>query len=98
MLDDRYHRSNLGDVTDRADAPIEDAVAHDGARAPDRQRAAESRAQRSSTSGARWIEERAGADLDQLGRSIENQSAFGTLVHKLLASLDMADEIGERQR
>jgi cobaltochelatase CobT len=39
-----------------------------------------------------WIEERAGADLDQLSRSVENQRDFGRLVHKLLASLEMADE------
>src|SRR5262249_41495561 len=27
MLEDRYHRGNYHDVTDRADAPLEDAVA-----------------------------------------------------------------------
>jgi cobaltochelatase CobT len=91
MLDDRYHRSNLGDVSDRADAPIEDAVAMivrerlTGSAPP-------KDARKVVDLWRSWIEERAGADLDQLGRSIENQRDFGRLVHKLLASLEMADE------
>ena len=27
MLEDRYHRGNYGEVSDKADAPLEDAVA-----------------------------------------------------------------------
>ncbi|MEA2840878.1 MAG: cobaltochelatase CobT [Methylobacteriaceae bacterium] len=91
MLDDRYHRSNLGDVTDRSDAPLEDAVAMmvrerlTGSAPP-------KDARKVVDLWRSWIEERAGADLDQLSRSVENQRDFGKLVHKLLASLDMADE------
>jgi cobaltochelatase CobT len=91
MLDDRYHRSNLGDVSERADAPIEDAVAMmvrerlTGSAPP-------KDARKVVDLWRSWIEERAGADLDQLSRSVENQRDFGRLVHKLLASLDMADE------
>jgi cobaltochelatase CobT len=91
MLDDRYHRSNLGDVTDRSDAPIEDAVAMmvrerlTGSAPP-------KDARKVVDLWRSWIEERAGGDLDQLSRSVENQRDFGRLVHKLLASLDMADE------
>jgi cobaltochelatase CobT len=91
MLDDRYHRSNLGEVTDRADAPIEDAVAMmvrerlTGSAPP-------KDARKVVDLWRSWIEERAGADLDQLSRSVENQRDFGRLVHKLLASLEMADE------
>jgi cobaltochelatase CobT len=91
MLDDRYHRSNLGDVTDRSDAPLEDAVAMmvrerlTGSAPP-------KDARKVVDLWRSWIEERAGADLDQLSRSVENQRDFGRLVHKLLASLDMADE------
>jgi cobaltochelatase CobT len=91
MLEDRYHRSNLGDVTDRADAPLEDAVAMmvrerlTGSAPP-------KDARKVVDLWRSWIEERAGKDLDQLGRSIENQRDFGRLVQKLLASLDMADE------
>jgi cobaltochelatase CobT len=91
MLEDRYHRSNLGDVTDRSDAPIDEAVAMivrerlTGSAPP-------KDARKVVDLWRSWIEERAGGDLDQLSRSIENQRDFGRLVHKLLASLDMADE------
>src|SRR5947209_7217471 len=91
MLEDRYHRSNLGEVTERADAPIEDAVAMlvrerlTGSAPP-------KDARKVVDLWRSWVEERAGADLDQLSRSMENQRDFGRLVHKLLASLDMADE------
>ena len=41
MLEDRYHRGGkYEDITDRADAPLEDARRPDGARAPDRRQAA----------------------------------------------------------
>jgi cobaltochelatase CobT len=91
MLDDRYHRSNLGNVSDRSDAPIEDAVAMmvrerlTGSAPP-------KDARKVVDLWRTWIEERAGSDLDELSRSLENQRDFGKLVHKLLASLDMADE------
>jgi cobaltochelatase CobT len=91
MLDDRYHRGKLGEVTERADAPIEDAVAMlvrerlTGSAPP-------KDARKVVDLWRSWVEERAGADLDQLSRSMENQRDFGRLVHKLLASLDMADE------
>jgi cobaltochelatase CobT len=91
MLEDRYHLSNLGDVSERSEAPIEDAVAMmvrerlTGSAPP-------KDARKVVDLWRSWIEERAGADLDQLGRSLENQKDFGKLVHKLLASLDMADE------
>ncbi len=91
MLDDRYHRSNLGEVSDRSDAPIEDAIAMivrerlTGSAPP-------KAARKVVDLWRTWIEERAGGDLDQLSRSMENQKDFGKLVHKLLASLDMADD------
>ncbi len=91
MLEDRYHRGNYAEITDRADAPLEDAVALmvrerlTGLQPPE--------AGRKIVSLWRdWIEERAGADLDQLDGVIENQRAFARSIQKLLASLDMADE------
>jgi cobaltochelatase CobT len=90
MLDDRYHRGNYAEITDRADAPIEDAVAL---------MVRERLTGRAPPTAARalvdlwrpWIEERAGGDLDRLGASLEDQRAFGRSVHKLLTALDMAD-------
>ncbi len=90
MLDDRYHRGKFAEVTDRADAPLEDAVAL---------MVRERLTGREPPAAAKaivdlwrpWVEERAGGDLDRLPASLENQRVFGRAVHKLLAALDMGD-------
>ncbi len=90
MLEDRYHRGNYADITDRADAPFEDAVALI-ARERLTGQAPPAAAQKIVELWRPWIESRAGGELDLLDRSLEDQRAFGRAVHKLLASLDMAD-------
>jgi cobaltochelatase CobT len=91
MLDDRYHRGNFADVTDRAEAPIEAAVAM-----MVRERltglAPPPSAKRIVDLWRSWIEERAAADLDRLGARVEDQRGFGKLVHRLLADLEMGEE------
>jgi cobaltochelatase CobT len=91
MLDDRYHKSPFADARDRAEAPLEDAVAMlvrerlTGLRPP---------------TGARklvelwrpYVESKAGEELDRLDGTILDQRAFAKSVHRLLASLDMASE------
>ena len=80
VLDDRFHRSKFEEVSDRADAPIEEALALivrerlTGMAPP--------------TAAAKlvdvWrplIESRAGRDLDRLERQIEHQARFGDVVH-----------------
>ncbi|GJD95292.1 cobaltochelatase subunit CobT [Methylobacterium iners] len=92
MLEDRYHRGGkYEDITDRADAPMEDAVAlmvreRLTGEAPPKAAAKIVDLWRSH------IEERAGKDLDGLLGSIENQRAFARSVRELLSSLEMADE------
>ena len=90
MLEDRYHRGNYAEITDRADAPIEDAVAL-MVRERLTGRAPPPDAQTIVDLWRPWIEERAGADLDRLDILLEDQRAFGRSIHKLLQSLDMAD-------
>jgi cobaltochelatase CobT len=47
---------------------------------------------------APWIEERAGAELDALALTIDDQAAFATLSRRLLEDLDLAaDEPSEQQ-
>ncbi len=91
MLEDRYHRGTYAEVSDRADAPLEDAVAM-----MVRERltglAPPKAAQRIVELWRPIIEDRAGDELDKLGDSIEDQRAFGRAIHKLLQSLDMMDE------
>ncbi len=93
MLDDRLIRARMPEITQRTDAPLEEALALmvrerlTGAKPP--------------KSGERivdlwrpWVEERIGRDLDKLGSTIDNQKAFAQFVHKLLAALDMGEEAG----
>jgi cobaltochelatase CobT len=91
MLDDRFHRGKFEDVTDRADAPIEDAVA-----LMVRERltgeAPPPAARKLVELWRPWIEERAGRDLDRLEQVLENQRQFGDTIHDLLDSLEMGEE------
>jgi cobaltochelatase CobT len=91
MLDDRFHRGKFDEVTDRADAPIEEAVAllvRERLTGQPPPRAAKKLVEL-------WrplIEDRAGRDLDRLERLIENQSRFGDAIHDLLDALDMGED------
>lgn len=92
MLEDRYHRGGkYEEITDRADAPIEDAVALlvrerlTGLKPPPA-------ARKIVDLWRDFIEERAGRDLDGLLRNVENQRTFARSVRELLSSLEMADE------
>jgi cobaltochelatase CobT len=92
MLEDRYHRGGkYEDITDRADAPVEDAVALmvrerlTGLKPPPA-------ARKIVDLWRDFIEDRAGRDLDGLTSSLENQRRFARSVRDLLASLDMADD------
>ena len=91
MLDDKFHRGKFDEVTDRADAPLEEAVA-----LMVRERltgvAPPPAAKRLVDLWRPFIEERAGRELDRLERLVENQRRFGDVVHDLLDSLDMGDE------
>jgi cobaltochelatase CobT len=91
MLDDRFHRGKFDDITDRADAPIEEALA---------MMVRERLTGQAPPPAARklvdlWrplIEERAGRNLDRLERVLNNQRQFGDVVHDLLDSLDMGED------
>src|SRR3984893_18335461 len=91
MLDDRFHRGKFDEVTDRADAPIEEAVAllvRERLTGQPPPRAAKKIVEL-------WrplIEDRAGRNLDRLERLIENQSCFGDAIHALLDALDMGED------
>ena len=91
MLEDRYHRGTYAEVSDRADAPMEDAVA-----LMVRERltglAPPKSAQKIVDLWRPIIEDRAGEELAKLDASIENQLLFGRAIQKLLANLDMIDE------
>jgi cobaltochelatase CobT len=93
MLDDRYHRGNYEEITDRADAPLEDAVALmvrerlTGEPPP-------ASARKIVELWRPWIEQKAGTGLDKLELRVEDQKRFASAVRDILASLDMGDELG----
>jgi cobaltochelatase CobT len=93
MLEDRYFRGNYQEVTDRADAPLEDAVALMVREALTGEKPPRSAEQLVSVWRS-WIEEKAGSDLDRLERVIGDQRDFARAVRSMLVSLDMADELG----
>jgi cobaltochelatase CobT len=92
MLEDRYHRGGkYENITDRADAPMEDAVALMVRERLTGQQPPEAAAKIVSL----WrehIEAKAGPNLDGLIGSIEDQRKFARSVRDLLTSLDMSDE------
>jgi len=91
MLDDRFHRGKFDEVTDRADAPIEEAVAM-MVRERLTGQAPPPAAKKLVDLWRPFIEDRAGRGLDQLGRVLEDQRKFGDAIHDLLESLDMGEE------
>jgi len=91
MLDDRFHRGKFDEVTDRADAPIEEAVAL-MVRERLTGQAPPPAARKIVELWRPLIEDRAGRDLDRLERLIENQSRFGDAIHDLLDALDMGED------
>ncbi len=91
MLDDRFHRAKFDTITERADAPIEEALAlmvreRLTGRAPPKS------AKKLVDLWRSLIEERAGEDLDRLENLIEDQRQFGDVVHELLESLEMGED------
>lgn len=97
MLEDKYVRSNLGAVTERSEAPIEDAVALlvrealTGRPAPDSAKAL-------VDVWRDFIEEKVGKRFDSLGDIVEDQAAFARAVRDVLVSLEMAEELAEPEQ
>jgi len=92
MLEDRYHRGGkYEEITDRADAPIEDALSLmvrerlTGEKPP-------AAAAKIVDLWRDFIEERAGRNLDGLLKNIDSQRDFARGIREMLSSLDMADD------
>jgi len=91
MLDDKYHRGNFSQVTDVADAPIEEALAMlvrerlTGSAPPPA-------AEKLVELWRPFIESKAGASLDGLQNHIDDQRAFARVVREVLVKLDMAED------
>ncbi|HZT24308.1 MAG TPA: cobaltochelatase subunit CobT [Pseudolabrys sp.] len=91
MLDDRFHRSKFDEITERSEAPIEEALS-----LMVRERltgmAPPAAAKKLVDLWRPLIEDRAGKDLDRLDDLIEDQRQFGDAIHDLLDALEMGDD------
>ncbi|MEI9420197.1 cobaltochelatase subunit CobT [Mesorhizobium sp. Cs1299R1N1] len=96
MLEDKYTKANLVDVKDKADAPIEEALAL-MVREKLTGRPVPKSGERLVELWRPWVEEKAKADLDGLSEKLEDQQAFARVVREMLASMEMAEELGDDQ-
>jgi cobaltochelatase CobT len=93
LLEDRFQHGRYAEIRERAEAPLEQAVALivrerlTGQKPPNN-------AQRLVDLWRPLIEQRAGRDLDRLAGTIEDQRGFALSVRRLLAALDMAEDLG----
>src|SRR3989442_2874235 len=91
MLDDRFHRGKFDEVSDRADAPIEEAIAM-MVRERLTGQAPPPAAKKLVELWRPLIQDRAGRDLDQLERLMEHQARLGGALHELLDALEMGED------
>jgi cobaltochelatase CobT len=96
-LDDVYGHGRFSEITERTDAPLEDAVALmlrerlTGAKPPEN-------AQRVVDLWRDWIEERAGKSMAQLEKSVGNQAAFARVARDLLRQLELTEDTSEGEQ
>jgi len=96
-VEDQYGQGRYAEITERADAPLEDALALmvrerlTGAAPPESAKAM-------VDLWRSWIEDRAGRTLSRLSKVAESQALFGREMRDMLKSLDLSDEIGEGER
>ncbi len=91
MLDDHFHRGKFDEITDRADAPLADALAM-LVRERLTGQAPPKAAQRIVDLWRPLLEDKIGARLDRLENLTEDQARFGDAVHDLLHALDLGDD------
>ncbi|RAZ73723.1 cobaltochelatase subunit CobT [Mesorhizobium atlanticum] len=96
MLEDKYAKANLVDVRDKADAPLEEAIALI-VREKLTGRSVPKSAERLVDLWRPWVEEKASGDLDGLSAKLEDQQAFARVVRDMLVSMEMAEELGDDQ-
>jgi cobaltochelatase CobT len=91
MLDDHFHRGKFDEITDRADAPLADALAM-----MVRERltglAPPAAARKMVDLWRPILEDKVGQRLDQLGQHTEDQARFGDAIHDLLQALELGEE------
>ena len=91
MLDDHFHRGKFDEITDRADAPLSDALAMlvrerlTGLAPP-------TAAKKLVDLWRPVLEDKLGSRLDQLENFADNQAKFGDVIHDMLDALELGDD------
>jgi cobaltochelatase CobT len=95
-IEQRYERSRFAEATDRSEAPLADALSLlvreklTGQTPP-------AKASAGVNLWRQWIEGRAHTVLDRMPDMLFDQDAFGRLTRELLAALNLADQLDQRQ-
>jgi cobaltochelatase CobT len=95
-IEQRYARSRITEETERAEAPLSDALALlvrerlTGIAPPAKARAL-------VNLWRPWIEERSRTLLDRMPETLFDQEAFGRLARDVLAALNLADQLDQNQ-
>ena len=96
-IEDQYGHGRYAEITERADAPLEDALSLivrerlTGAAPPETAKAM-------VDLWRPWIEERAGRVLARMDKLAEHQETFGRQLRDLLKTLDLSEERSEGER
>src|SRR5262245_40968447 len=96
-VEDQYGHGRFGEITERSDAPLEDALALivrerlTGAAPPKTARAM-------VDLWRPWIEERAGRTLQRLNKVADDQAMFARELRDILKTLDLSEEMSEGDR
>jgi len=91
MLDDHFHRGKYDEITDRADAPLADALAM-LVRERLTGQAPPAAARRIVDLWRPTLEEKVGHRLDQLQGLTDDQARFGESIQDVLTALELSDE------
>ncbi|WP_311031604.1 cobaltochelatase subunit CobT [Mesorhizobium koreense] len=97
MLEDKYAKANLAQVSEKAEAPIEEAVAL-VVREKLTGRPAPKSGRKMVELWRDWIEDKAGGDIEALADKLDDQQAFARVVRDMLASMEMAEELGDEDQ
>ncbi len=96
-VEDQYAHGRFADVTERTDAPLEDALALlvreklTGAAPP-------ASAKAMVDLWRPWVEDRAGKTLARLNKVADDQALFGRELRDMLKTLDLAEELAEGEQ
>ena len=96
MLADKYKRANYQAITTKEEAPLEEALALmvrekiTGRKPPEE-------AGPVVDLWREWIEEKAGKDLDNLAKNVNDQDKFARIVRNMLASMQLAESLEENE-